>query len=135
MPSGTEADEPLQTRRERRNGDRKHENHLRTRRAEGARQERERVANRREKQRRVTRKERERLREEFENRNFVTRKGLWNIAKKRTLEDKATLPKEEGDLIREYKAMHEENCLSSWLREDVEGKAEEIATRNREDKR
>ena len=25
---------------------------------------------------------------------------------------------EEGDAIREYKAMYEENVLSSWLRED-----------------
>ena len=30
------------------------------------------------------------------------------------------LPEEEGDVIREYKAMHEENVLSSWLR--AEGK-------------
>ena len=30
------------------------------------------------------------------------------------------MPKEEGDAVREYNAMHEENFLSSWLREDVE---------------
>ena len=29
--------------------------------------------------------------------------------------------KEEGDIAREYKAMHEEKFLSSWLRKDVEG--------------
>ena len=28
----------------------------------------------------------------------------------------------KGDTIREYKAMHEENFLSSWLREDGKGK-------------
>ena len=35
-------------------------------------------------------------------------------------------PKEDGDLLREYKAMHEENFLNSWLREDTEDKAEEM---------
>ena len=32
------------------------------------------------------------------------------------------LPKEEGDAVREYKAMREENFLSGWLREDERGK-------------
>ena len=32
--------------------------------------------------------------------------------------------REDGDLLREYQAMHEEDILSSWLREDVEGKEE-----------
>ena len=27
------------------------------------------------------------------------------------------MPREVGDVIREYNAMHEENFLSSWLRE------------------
>lgn len=40
------------------------------------------------------------------------------------LQDRGALPKEEGDVIREYKAIHEENFLDSWLREDVEGKEE-----------
>ena len=44
--------------------------------------------------------------------------GFWNTAKKRMLDDRGALPKEEGDLIRECKAMHEEHFLSSWLRED-----------------
>ena len=35
------------------------------------------------------------------------------------------MPREEGDLVREYKAIHVNNFLSSWLREDTEGKAEE----------
>ena len=48
-------------------------------------------------------------------------------------EDRGALPKEEGDLIRECKAMHEEDFLSSWLREDVEGRAEEMEKVNREE--
>ena len=38
-----------------------------------------------------------------------------NVAKQRCI------PKEVGDIVREYKAMHEENFLSNWLRGDVEG--------------
>ena len=34
------------------------------------------------------------------------------------------MPKEEGDVVRAYKAKHEENVLSSWLREDGEDKEE-----------
>ena len=45
---------------------------------------------------------------------------------------RSALPKEEGDIVRENKAMHEENFLSSWLREDVEGMEER--RKNREDK-
>ena len=37
------------------------------------------------------------------------------------LQDRGVSVKGEGDIVREYKAMHEENFLSSWLREDVEG--------------
>ena len=37
------------------------------------------------------------------------------------LQDRGTLLKEEGDVAREYKAMHEEHFPSCWLREDVEG--------------
>ena len=39
-------------------------------------------------------------------------------------QDKGALPKEERDVVRGYKAVHEENFLSSWLREDVEEKEE-----------
>ena len=35
------------------------------------------------------------------------KKGDWNIAKKRMLEDRGALLKEEGDLVKEYKAMHD----------------------------
>ena len=59
--------------------------------------------------RRVTRKQCKRLREEFEVGGFMAQKGLWNIAKKRMLEGRGALPREDGDLLREYQAMHEEN--------------------------
>ena len=35
---------------------------------------------------------------------------------------------EEGDAVREYKAMHDEDILSSWLREDGKEKEEKTAT-------
>ena len=34
-------------------------------------------------------------------------KGLWNLAREKMLQDRGALPKEEGDIVREYKAMHE----------------------------
>ena len=37
-------------------------------------------------------------------------------------------------MIREYKAVHEDNFLSSWLRKDVERKAEEMEELNRDSK-
>ena len=52
-------------------------------------------------------------------------KGLWNIAEKNMLQDRGALPREDGDLLQEFQAMHEENFLSCWLRQDVEGKGEE----------
>ena len=52
---------------------------------------------------------------------FHGRKVLRNIAKKRMMEGRVVLPKEDGTQLREYRAMHEENFLSSWLREDLEG--------------
>ena len=51
---------------------------------------------------------------------FMAHKRLWNIAKKRMLEDSAVLPNEDGNHMRENRAMHEEHFLSSWRREDVE---------------
>ena len=38
----------------------------------------------------------------------MAQKGRRNIAKKRMLEDGGAWPKEDGDLLREYQAMHEE---------------------------
>ena len=37
------------------------------------------------------------------------------------LEERGALLEEEGDLVREYKAMHDGHFLCSCLREDVEG--------------
>ena len=36
------------------------------------------------------------------------------------LQDRCAMLREKGDTMRECKAMHEENLLSSWLREDGE---------------
>ena len=55
----------------------------------------------------------------------MAQKGSRNIPKKRMLEDRGALPKEDGDLLRENQAMHEGNFPSSWLREDVEREEEE----------
>ena len=40
----------------------------------------------------------------------------WNLARNKALQDRGAPLGEEGDTIREYKAMDEENFLSSWLR-------------------
>ena len=37
----------------------------------------------------------------------MAQKGLWNLAREKILREREPLPKEEGDAIREYKAMHE----------------------------
>ena len=83
---------------------------------------------------RVIREECKRLQAEFEE-GFMAQKGLWNIAKKRQLDDRRALPKEDGELLREYQAMHEENFLSSRLRKDVERKEEERKRLNEEAER
>ena len=54
----------------------------------------------------------------------MAQKGLWNLAREKMLQERGALHKEEGDTVREYKAMHEEHFLSSWLRECVEGTEE-----------
>ena len=51
---------------------------------------------------------------------------------RKMLEDRGALPKEDGDQPREYKAMHEENFLSSWPREDVEHTVEGRKNMNKE---
>ena len=51
----------------------------------------------------------------------MAQKGLWNLAREKRLHDRGALPREECDVIREYHSMHEENFLSSWLREDLVG--------------
>ena len=71
---------------------------------------------------RITGKEYRRLLNEYELEELMAQRGLWNLAKEKRLQDRGALPREEGDVIREYNAMHEENFLSSWLREDLVGK-------------
>ena len=44
------------------------------------------------------------------------------------------MPKEEGDVIREHKAVHEENFLSSWLREEGKVKEGKLMEMNAETK-
>ena len=56
--------------------------------------------------------------EQFEMDGFMAQKGQWNLAEEQILRKRGALLKEEGDAIREYKAMHEENFLSSWSRQD-----------------
>ena len=48
------------------------------------------------------------------------RKGYGMLPRKK-LEDRGALATENRNQLRGYKAMHEENFLSSWLREEVVG--------------
>ena len=43
------------------------------------------------------------------------------------LRERGEFPKEESDIVRKYKATHEENFLSMWLREDPREKQERAA--------
>ena len=58
--------------------------------------------------RRMTRKEYQRPLNKFEMEGFMVQQGLWNLAREETLGDRGALPTEEGHVIREYRAMHEE---------------------------
>ena len=49
---------------------------------------------------------------------------LW---KRKVMKERGELPNEEGDVVREYKAMQEEDFWSSWLREDEKSKEERKA--------
>ena len=74
--------------------------------------------------RRRARKEYRRLWDEFGMRGFMAQKGLWNVAREKILQDRGAW----------YKAMHEDNYLSSWLREDLVGKKKERTENKREKK-
>ena len=54
----------------------------------------------------------------FDLKGFMAQKGLWNLVREKIMKERGALPKEEGDTAREHQAMHEENFLSSSLRED-----------------
>ena len=43
------------------------------------------------------------------------------------MKERGELLHEEGDAVREFEAMHEENLLSNWLRKDERGKEERMA--------
>ena len=55
----------------------------------------------------------------FEMEELMAQKGLWNLPREREKNCRREVPclKEEGDVIREHSATHEENFLSSWLKE------------------
>ena len=74
--------------------------------------------------RRITGKEYRTLLNEFEVEGLMAQTGLWNLAREKRLQDRGALPSEEGGVNRKYNAMHEENFLSSWLKEDLVGKEE-----------
>ena len=52
------------------------------------------------------------------------------------MRERGELLYEEGDVVRVYNTTHEENFLSSWLREDERGKEERTAKveKNEEDR-
>ena len=62
----------------------------------------------------------------FEMEGFMAQQRIVESCWKQISQDRGGLPEEAGDVIREYKAMHEENFLSSWLREDGKDKEESI---------
>ena len=55
----------------------------------------------------------------------MAQRGLWNLAKEKILKEREELPNEEGDVVKEYKAVYEEDVWSNWLREVVNGKSRE----------
>ena len=81
------------------------------------------------KKRRITRKEHKGLRNNFELEGFMAKKRVWESCEKNEVQEKSAMPKEEGDAVREYNAMHEESFLSSWLRKDLIGKERKVNER------
>ena len=80
---------------------------------------------------RITRKEYKMLLNNFEMEGFMAQNGLWNLAKEKIIKERGELPNEEGDVVKEYEAMHEEDFWSSWLREDERGGEERMAKAER----
>ena len=64
----------------------------------------------------------------------MAQKGLWNLAREKMLQNRCALPKEQGDVVREYKTTREEHFLSSLLREVGEDKKEIVLDADRETK-
>ena len=57
----------------------------------------------------------------------MAQKSLWDLATEKIMKERGELPDAEGDVVREYKAMHEEDFWSTWLREDEKSKEERKA--------
>ena len=89
-----------------------------------------------EQKKRITRKEYQTLTNKFEMEGLMAQKGLWNLAEEKIMKERGEFRNEEGDAVRECKAMHEENFLSSWPRENERGKEERTANveKNEEEK-
>ena len=54
--------------------------------------------------RRIARKEHQGFFNKFEMEGCMAQKGLGNLVREKVLQDRGELPKEEGDVIREYKS-------------------------------
>ena len=74
----------------------------------------------------------QRLVNKFEMEGIMAQKGLWKLVREKILRERGALPKEDGHAVREYKAMHEEHFLSSWLSEDGRKKEERTVEMNDE---
>ena len=70
---------------------------------------------------RITRKKYQRLKKKVEMACFMAQRGLESRQRK-VLQGRGVLPQEEGDVIREFQAVHEENFPSSRLREEGKDK-------------
>ena len=82
---------------------------------------------------RITRKEYQRLLHIFEMEGLLAQKGLWNLAEEKIMKERGRLPNEEGDVVKEYKAMHEGDFWSRWQREDERGKDETMTNTERKE--
>ena len=49
----------------------------------------------------------------FEMEGLMAEKGLWNVAKEKIMKETGELSSEEGDVVKDFKAMHEEDFWSS----------------------
>ena len=88
----------------------------------------------RKEKKRITRKEYQRLFNKFYMEGLMAQEGLWKLAKEKITKERGELLDEVGDAVREYRAMHEGNFWSSWLKEDEAKRRERQETRRRKKK-
>ena len=70
----------------------------------------------------------ERLLNNFEMEGVMAQKRPVEFRRRRqSMKERRELPNEEGDAVKEHKAMHEEDFWSSWLKEEERGKEERMA--------